>query len=361
MIHRSVGVAFVGVVVAVFAAQPLAVGAGSSNEADSLIRHGIELRKAHDDEGAAREFQKAYDQVHTPRAAGQLGLAEQALGRWEDAERHVGEALRAAGDAWVIKNRAILDEALGAIQGHLARIEVLGDPEGADVSVNGRVVGKLPLKEAVRVSAGEVEVELHAPGYVPMQRTLTIVAGQYQRLVLHLTKEASASAGDIPPVTKVAGDPRPAPSDSTPVTPLVATPPPADEPSTARTVVKWSAAGLAGIGLVVGIVATVEHGNNVSAFNSHSRLLDYDGMAVYQRAARRRPSARAPSMPTERQDLGDRRLHRRRGVRGDLAGPAADGRLASPGRRACVRRTLVRALFIGPWSLLSSFAFESEG
>ena len=192
MIHRSVGVAFVGAVVAVVAAQPLAVGAGTSNDADSLIRHGIELRKAHDDEGAAREFQKAYDQVHTPRAAGQLGLAEQALGRWEDAERHVGEALHATGDAWVVKNRAILDEALGAIQGHLARIEVIGDPEGADVSVNGRVVGKLPLQEAVRVSAGEVEVELHAPGYVPMQRTLTIVGGQYQRLVLHLAKEPVA-------------------------------------------------------------------------------------------------------------------------------------------------------------------------
>src|SRR4051812_23115353 len=194
MIHRSVGVAFVGFVVAVVVGQPFARAGGSSNEADSLIRHGIELRKAHDDEGAAREFQKAYDQIHTPRAAGQLGLAEQALGRWEDAERHVGEALHAAGDAWVVKNRVILDEALGAIQGHLARIEVLGDPEGADVSVNGRGVGKLPLKEAVRVSAGEVEVELHASGYVPMQRTLTIVAGQYQRLVLHLTKEAPASA-----------------------------------------------------------------------------------------------------------------------------------------------------------------------
>jgi hypothetical protein len=276
MIHRSV--ALVGVVVAVVVGQPFAVAAGSLNEADSLIRHGIELRKAHDDEGAAREFQKAYDQVHTPRAAGQLGLAEQALGRWEDAERHVGEALHAAGDAWVVKNRAILDEALGAIQGH--RIEVIGDPEGADVSVNGRVVGKLPLKEVVRVSAGEVEVELHASGYVPMQRTLTIVAGQYQRLVFHLTKEAPASAEEIPSVTKVAGDPRPA-SESTPVTPLVATSPPADEPSTARTVLKWSAAGLAGVGLVVGIVAYVEHRNNVSAFDNHTPpCFDNNGMAV---------------------------------------------------------------------------------
>jgi hypothetical protein len=279
MIYRSVGVAFVGAVVAVFAAQPLAVGAGSSNEADGLIRHGIELRKAHDDEGAAREFQKAYDQVHTPRAAGQLGLAEQALGRWEDAERHVGEALRAAGDSWVMKNRAILDEALGAIQGHLARIEVIGDPEGADVSVNGRVVGKLPLKEVVRVSAGEVEVELHAPDYVPVQRTLTIVAGQYQRLVLHLTKEASSA--EAPSVTKVAGDQTPPQSGSTPVTPLIAVSPPAEEPSTVRTVLKWSAAGLAGVGLVVGIVATIEHGNNVSAFDNHTpRCFDNNGTAV---------------------------------------------------------------------------------
>ena len=278
--YRSVGVAFVGAVVAVVAAQPLAVGAGASSEADSLIRHGIELRKAHDDEGAAREFQKAYDQVHTPRAAGQLGLAEQALGRWEDAERHVGEALHTPSDAWVVKNRAILDEALGAIQGHLARIEVIGDPEGGDVSVNGRVVGKLPLKEVVRVSAGEVEVELHAPGYVPMQRTLTIVGGQYQRLVLHLTKEASASAGDVPLVTKVAGDQRPT-SESTPVTPLVATSPGAEEPSTARTVLKWSAAGLAGVGLVVGVVAAIEHGKNVSAFDSHTGCFDDNGMAVH--------------------------------------------------------------------------------
>jgi hypothetical protein len=279
MIHRSVGFAFVGVV-AVVVAQQRAVGAEASGEADRLIRHGIELRKAHDDEGAAREFQKAYDQVHTPRAAGQLGLAEQALGRWEDAERHVGEALHAPGDAWVVKNRAILDEALGTIQAHLARIEVIGDPEGADVSVNGRVVGKLPLQAPVRVSAGEVEVELHAPGYAAAQRTLAIVGGQYQRLVLHLTREAPAAAGDTPSVTKAGGDQRP-PSGSTSIAPLIATAPPAEEPSTVRTVLKWSAAGLAAVGLVVGVVATIEHGNNVSAFDNHTpRCFDNDGRAV---------------------------------------------------------------------------------
>src|SRR6478609_9704495 len=120
-------------------------------ESDRLIRHGIELRKALDDEAAALEFQKAYDLIHTPRAAGQLGLAEQALGRWEDAEHHIREAMQASGDPWIVKNQAVLADALGIIQGHLGRVEVMGDPEGADVSVNGRKVGKLPLAEAVPV------------------------------------------------------------------------------------------------------------------------------------------------------------------------------------------------------------------
>jgi hypothetical protein len=109
-----------------------------------------------------------------------------------------------------------------------------------------------------------------------------MVGGQYQRLVLHLTKEASASAGDTPSVTKVAGEQRP-PSESTTVTPLIATSPPAEAPSTARTVLKWSAAGLAGVGVVVGVVATIEHGKNVSAFDSHtpSGCFDNNGMAVH--------------------------------------------------------------------------------
>jgi PEGA domain len=279
MFYRGVGVVCLGFMVAL-SPRSGALGAESPDSAEKLIRHGIELRKAHDDEGAAREFQKAYDDVHTPRAAGQLGLAEQALGRWEDAERHVGEALHAAGDAWVVKNRAILDEALGTIQTHLARIEVIGDPEGADVSVNGRVVGKLPLGEAVRVSAGEVEVELHAPGHVPTQRTLTMVGGQYQRVVLHLVKEASA--GDATPGTTIGGEQRPQPGSAS-IMPLVATSSPAEARTPARTAIKWSAAGLAGIGLVVGIVATIAHGNNVSAFDNHTpSCADNNGTAVHQ-------------------------------------------------------------------------------
>ncbi len=226
-------------------------------QAEKLIRHGVELRKSHDDEAAAREFQKAYDLVHSPRASAQLGLAEQALGRWEDAERHVDEALHAPTDAWIAKNRATLEEALGIIQAHLGRIEVIGDPAGAEVSVNGRSVGTLPLADPVKVSAGQVDVEMHAPGYVAAERTLAIVGGQYQRVVIHLAKEGAAAEEP-----KAAPNPEPSPP--------IATPAVSEEgPSTTRVALKWTSAGLAGAALVTGVLFTVLHSNNVDSFNSN--------------------------------------------------------------------------------------------
>jgi len=240
----------------------------AQREADKLIKHGVDLRKAHDDEAAAREFQKAYDLAHTPRAAGQLGLAEQALGRWEDAERHVAEAVHAPADPWVAKNRAALDEALGTIQAHLGRVEVIGNPPGADVSINGREVGKLPLADAVRVSAGEVDIEVRLPGYVGAQRNVTIVGGQYQKVVIHLTKE-----------TVPGPEPKPANPEAAPAPLRPVDSGPAAGPSSTRLALKWGAAGLAGAGLVTGVVFTVLHSSNVSTFNS-SCAINSAGMAV---------------------------------------------------------------------------------
>jgi hypothetical protein len=290
MVRRRIGVVFVAAVLSAGLCLPRAHGADSDDDAEKLIRRGIQLRKAHDDEAAAREFQKAYDQVHSPRSAGQLGLAEQALGRWEDAERHVSEALRATNDAWVSKNQATLAGALGIIQGHLGRIEVIGDPEGAEVSINGHSAGKLPLANAVPVSAGEVDVDLRAPGYIPSQRTLTIVAGQYQRLVMHLAKENAGPVGASEQPRSVLGEK--AAEGGTPVAAAPAAAPGSVRtsaavepvgPSTARTVVKWSAAGVAGLGLVVGVTATILHSRNVTAFdNNPMNCADDNGTAVMQ-------------------------------------------------------------------------------
>jgi hypothetical protein len=233
-----------------------ALAEDAAHQADKLIRHGIELRKRLDDDSAVREFQKAYDLVHTPRAAAQLGLGEQALGRWEDAARHISEALGATDDPWVAKNREQLQQSLATVQTHVGRVEVTGDPVGAAVSINGRPVGELPLPDAVLVSAGQVDVRVSAADYVSETRTFSIIGGQYQRIAIHLAKPAPASVA-IAPAETTASPPA-----------KVDTPPAAGDEgaSETRRVLKWTAAGLAGAGLVTGVIGTVLHSHNASSF-----------------------------------------------------------------------------------------------
>lgn len=257
-------------------------------EAERLIRHGIELRKAHEDERALREFQKAYGLMRSPRAAGQLGLAEQALGRWEDAEQHVREAMDATNDAWAAKYHSTLVDAMGVIQRHLGRVEIIGEPAGAEVSVNGRAVGRLPLADPVTVSAGQVDVEVRSPGYEPGQRTVSIVAGQYQRVVLRLGKEApppvAAPKAEPEAAPRVDSPPPPepdrtaAPADTAPKPPR----PTPEAPSTARTAVKWSAAALSVASLAVGVTFTIIQGRNVSAFDASGNCANDNGTAVFK-------------------------------------------------------------------------------
>jgi hypothetical protein len=259
--------------------------ADARSQADEAIRRGVALRKAGDDEAAAREFQKAHDLVPSPRAAAQLGLAEQALGRWEDAESHISEALHSPEDSWVSKNRGALEHALGYVKEHVGRVEVVGEPEGAEVIVNGRAAGKLPLEGPVRVSAGQVDIEVRAPGYPRATRALTITGGQYQRVVIRLEKEAPPPA----PPRAVAELPHPAetPARTEPTAPHptgYTTGEPAAGPSTGRVVAKWTALGLAAAGLVTGATAALIHEKKVSDFDAADNMgcADNGGTAVHR-------------------------------------------------------------------------------
>src|SRR5438045_3141318 len=92
---------------------PGRAAAETAHDAEAAIRRGVELRKKGDDEGALREFKRAYEIAPKPRAAAQMGMAEQSLGRWPDAESHLAEAVSSKGDPWVEKNRSVLEQSLG--------------------------------------------------------------------------------------------------------------------------------------------------------------------------------------------------------------------------------------------------------
>jgi hypothetical protein len=278
--------------VAVFAACLAIVASGAESTAraqtsgeEDLNRRGIELRKSGNDAAARGVFQEMYDRFRSPRSAAQLGLAEQAVGRWEDAEAHVSEALRSPSDPWVAKHRAPLDQAIIAIRAHVARVEISGDPVGAEVLINGRSVGKLPLPRSITVPIGQVDVECRAPGHKTAVRTLSLGAADYQRVFIRMEKEAgeaamrrAASVARADPSASGAEPDVPGDKDGAADAGLVAehasggAAAGADTartgPSSARSAIKWTSLGLAVAGLGTGIAGSFVREQQVSTFRS---------------------------------------------------------------------------------------------
>jgi hypothetical protein len=178
---------------AALVALPLLPATAAAPTEEELIKQGIERRRTQDDAGALELFIKAYQLNHSARAAAQMGLAETALGRWTDAEQHLDQAL-AAPDAWTRKNRTTLDGVRGNVAKQLGNLQVLGNPAGAEIVIEGEVRGALPMAKPVRVRIGECRIDVRAKGYAPVSRVVRIAPGELTRETVRLSELRVAEA-----------------------------------------------------------------------------------------------------------------------------------------------------------------------
>jgi tetratricopeptide (TPR) repeat protein len=246
---------------------------GDDAPADALLKRGIELRRAGNDDEALVQFRRAYDTTASARALAQIGLAEQALGRWVDAGRDLQQALGQTDDAWIVRNQRTLKAALATVQEHIGRLLVLGTPAGAGVAINGRRVGTLPLAGPIAVAAGDAVIALDAPGYITIARKVTVAGGALARETIDLPEEGPAVAPNNP-ASKTTDARVPAPPS------LALAPPPESlaarsgsdaEPPPRRRSGRTAAlvvGGVAGAALIAGAVADVYYVRKVNAFNA---------------------------------------------------------------------------------------------
>lgn len=171
-------------------------------DADELIREGVTLRRGGEDAAALLRFQQAFQIKETPRALAQIGLAEQALGRWASAYEHLHGALDAASDPWIKKNGGLIVEALNHVNEHVGQVEILGGSPDAEVRIDGLGRGKLPLTHPITVPTGTVTIELVAPGFLSAQRITVVRAREtiresFDRLLPLPAQEKLSKPGDV--------------------------------------------------------------------------------------------------------------------------------------------------------------------
>lgn len=152
-----------------------------ADDVDAIVSRGVELRRYGRDADALAEFQRALRLKDTPRVRAQMALAQQALGLWVPAEADLVDALVHKDDPWIEKNRATLSAALTTIQSHLGSLEIWGTPAGAEILVDMKEVGTLPLTRPLRVSGDSVLVVVRAAGFMETSRSVRVVAGTLVR------------------------------------------------------------------------------------------------------------------------------------------------------------------------------------
>ncbi len=249
---------------------PALAASSPAAEAESLIHDGVALRRQHHDEEALPLFQKAYDLLRNPRIAGYLGQCELSLGYWIEAEQHLSEALLVPRHPWVEQNHASLAASLKRARDNIGALSVTGAPDGAQIYVNGRAMGQLPLPAPLRLARGLADVELRAAGYLTARRSVSVTA-EAATLDIRLESEhrpvasVSTHGEDKLPARlpeSSAGTPREQPSA-------------AADPGAARPgqSLRWAAITTAVLGaaaLVAAGVETVRWQRGIADFNSHS-------------------------------------------------------------------------------------------
>jgi hypothetical protein len=166
----------------------------AQDDPNKLLADGILLRKHGQNEEAARLFQRAYQMTKSARAVAHLGTTEYDLQRWVDAEVHLAEALRTRNDPWIEERRQAIKQTLDWTRAKLGWLQVVGRPAGAEVEVAGKTVGQLPLREPIRLEAGEVYVRVSADGYESFRRSVLVQNEQTANVVVELERQEAPMA-----------------------------------------------------------------------------------------------------------------------------------------------------------------------
>ncbi len=234
----------------------LAASIAQGQDADALIDRGVELRTAGQDEAALRVFRQAWEAQRSPRALAQVALAEQALGRWVDAEAHLAAAIAEREHRWIRRNRRALEDSLAEIRAHVGRMEIQGAPVGAEVLIGATVVGRLPA--TLRVATGPVTFTVRAEAHASVTRTVEVGRAPLRETV-------TLASLDAPPATPTVAAPSTTVVEAAPVA-LAVRPPEA----TVRRVPtrRYVGYALLGTGAAALVVSGVFFGLNASANGS---------------------------------------------------------------------------------------------
>jgi len=186
--------------------------------AQVTLKEGTQLYQQGAFADALDKFEQAYSVFPSPKLFFNIGRANRELGRPVDAVDAFEKFLSLAVDA----SPELLAEAKRSVQELSPKVGKLLIDCGvvdAEISVDGKMAGKAPLADVVRVTPGRHQVTATSPTMIPVVETVDVAAGTVQTVAIRPRGLAEAApVAQVPPMPSPSVDlqaarlPSPAPS-----------------------------------------------------------------------------------------------------------------------------------------------------
>src|SRR4051794_32315777 len=165
------------VVLAVTAAEARPPSKNDVAEAHRRFQRATELYEENNLAGALAEFRRAYALAPNYKVLYNIGQLCFLVQDYPCAYTSFSRYLAEGGSELPADRREEVQREVTRLQGRVARLHIIVDRPGAEVSVDDVAVGRTPLADPVLVAAGRPRVQVALSGYAPVNRVVE-VAGQ---------------------------------------------------------------------------------------------------------------------------------------------------------------------------------------
>jgi hypothetical protein len=140
-----------------------------ADRAKAEFARGVELADQGDYQAALQAFAEAYTASPNFAVLYNIGQAQVALGRPQEAAATLQRYLREGQDGVPPERRQQVQDQIKLLQSFLVEIDLATDPAGATISIDNREVGRTPMPEPVRLTAGTHKITAKLDQVTPDQ------------------------------------------------------------------------------------------------------------------------------------------------------------------------------------------------
>jgi hypothetical protein len=149
---------------------------------------------------AAEEFEEAYRISPSFRVLYNIGQVDVALGRSVEAVEAYEKFLNDGGTRIPAERQKEVREALAKEQARIGGITVRTEPDGAEIRLDGRLVGTTPLTRPIRATVGAHTIEVSLSGRPTRVREVKVAGGGEIDIEIEIKAVVAPDASKVAPV-----------------------------------------------------------------------------------------------------------------------------------------------------------------